>query len=364
MAAMPRLTLDQLPAALGRGLAPAYLVAGEEPLLIGEAADAIRAAARAAGFADRKVFFVEKGFDWDELRTETQALSLFSARRIVELRLPSGKPDKGAGLLAALAADPPPDVLTLVLTEKMDKKAGDAPWVQAFSQHGVCLSVRPVGTAQLPAWLGVRAQRLGATLEADAAALIAERVEGNLLAAHQELTKLALLARGASIGRELVAGAVGDNARYDVFQLGQAAAAGEAARALHVLAGLRSEGVEPTLILWALVREVRGLYQAQERNRLRFAQRGSGWNLASVPSPQALARLRSLPVGAWLVEASAVDRIVKGQAAGDPWTALTRLTALVAGALAPDGAVPGASGMSPRAAGALQRPALSGRVAP
>jgi DNA polymerase-3 subunit delta len=361
---MPRLTLDQLPAVLGRGLAPAYLVSGEEPLLISEAVDAIRAAARAAGYADRKVFFIERGFDWDELRAETQALSLFSARRIVELRLPTGKPDKGAALLAALATDPPPDVMTLVLAEKMDKKASDAPWVQAFLQHGVCLSVRAVGPAQLPGWLGSRAVRLGATLVPDAAALIAERVEGNLLAAHQELTKLALLSRGSPITRELVVGAVGDSARYDVFQLAQAAAAGEAQRALHVLSGLRSEGIEPTLILWALVREVRGLYQVQERNRLRSAHRGSGWNLASSPSPQALARLRSLCLGELLVEASAVDRIVKGQAAGDAWTALTRLTALLAGALRPTGALPRPRGGAPLDARALHRPALSGRVAP
>jgi DNA polymerase-3 subunit delta len=353
---MPRLNLDQLPAALGRGLAAAYLVSGEEPLLIGEAVDAIRGAARAAGFADRKVFCIERGFDWGELRAETQALSLFSARRIVELRMPTGKPDKGAALLAALATDPPPDVLTLVLTEKMDKKASDAPWAQAFLQHGVWVSVRPVGAGQLPAWLTARAQRVGATLAPDAALLIAERVEGNLLAAHQELTKLALLAQGAVISRELVAGAVGDSARYDVFQLAGAASAGEAARALRVLAGLRSEGVEPTLILWALVRELRGLFQARERNRLRSSHRGSGWNLASTPSPEALTRLRSLPLGSLLIEASAVDRIVKGLAPGDAWTALTRLTALFAGALAPVGALQ-------RRPGALQRPALSGRVA-
>ena len=357
MPGMPRLNLDQLPAALGRGLAPAYLVSGEEPLLISEAVDAIRGAARAAGFADRKVFFIERGFDWSELRAETQALSLFSARRIVELRLPTGKPDKGAALLATLATDPPPDVLSLVVTEKMDKKANEAPWVQAFQQHGVCVPVRPVGPDQLPAWLAARAQRVGATLAPDAALLIAERVEGNLLAAHQELTKLALLAQGAVISLELVAGAVGDSARYDVFQVAGSASAGDAARALHVLAGLRSEGVEPTLILWALVRELRGLFQARERNRLRSSHRGSGWNLANAPSPEALARLRSLPLGSLLIEASAVDRIVKGQAAGDAWTALTRLTAQLAGALAP------ASALRPPA-GALQRPALSGRVAP
>jgi len=155
---MPRLNLDQLSAALGKALAPCYLVSGEEPLLVGEAADAIRAAARAGGYADRSVFFIERGFDWDELRGATQSLSLFSERRVIELRLPTGKPDKGAQLLIALAGRPPPDVLTLIITDKLDKKSSEAPWVQAIAQHGVWVPVWPVGAAALPAWLAARAK--------------------------------------------------------------------------------------------------------------------------------------------------------------------------------------------------------------
>jgi DNA polymerase-3 subunit delta len=334
---MARLNADSLPAALAAGLKPAYLVSGDEPLLVGEAADAIRGAARAAGYAERRVFFIERGFDWQELRAETQALSLFAARRLIELRLPTGKPDKGAAQLAALAADPPPDVVTLVLTEKLDKKASDSAWVQAFAQQGCWVSVWPVKAEALPVWLAARAKRSGVTLEPGAAALIAERVEGNLLAAAQEVQKLALLAPSARIGRELVLASVGDSARYDVFQLAEAAAAGDAARALRVLLGLKSEGVEPTLILWAIVRELRGLFQAGERQRLRAAPRGAGWNQASTPSAAALARLRTLPLAELLCEASATDRIVKGLAPGDAWTALTGLTAGLAGALQPTG---------------------------
>src|SRR5271166_4845989 len=200
---MPRLNLDQLSTALGKALAPCYLVSGEEPLLVGEAADAIRAAARAGGYADRSVFFIERGFDWDELRGATQSLSLFSERRVIELRLPSGKPDKGAQLLEALAADPPPDMLTLVLTEKLDKKASEAPWVQAFSRHGVWVPIWPVGAAALPGWLSARAKQAGVEIEAGAVQLIAERVEGNLLAARQELEKLVLLAKRGKITRQL-----------------------------------------------------------------------------------------------------------------------------------------------------------------
>ncbi len=331
---MPRLNLDQLPAALRRGLAPCYLVSGEEPLLVGEAADAIRAAARAAGFADRSVFFIERGFDWDELRGATQSLSLFAERRIVELRMPSGKPDKGAQLLAGLAADPPPDVLTLVLAEKLDKKTSEAPWVQAVAQHGVWVAVRPVGAAALPAWLAARAKQAGVAIEPGAVQLIAERVEGNLLAARQELEKLSLLANGAAITRQLAAASVADSARYDVFRLAEAASAGDAPRALRILLGLKSEGVEPTLILWALVRELRGLWQASERIRLRSTERG-GWNQASMPSAAAHARLRELPLAGLLAEASLVDRIVKGNLRGDPWMGLTSLTATLAGALQP-----------------------------
>jgi DNA polymerase-3 subunit delta len=334
---MARLNAEGLPVALAAGLKSAYLVSGDEPLLVGEAADAIRGAARAAGYAERKVFFIERGFDWQELHAETQALSLFSERRLIELRLPNGKPDKGAAQLTALATNPPPDVVTLVLTDKLDKKAADSPWVGAFAQRGVWVTVWPVKADALPAWLAARAKRGGMTLEPGAAALIAERVEGNLLAAAQEVEKLALLARGGRIDRDLVLASVGDSARYDVFQLAEAAAAGDAARALRILLGLKSEGVEPTLILWAIVRELRGLFQAGERQRLRSAPQGTGWNQASTPSAAALARVRTLPLADLLREAGMTDRIVKGLAAGDAWTALMGLTAGLAGALQPTG---------------------------
>jgi DNA polymerase-3 subunit delta len=153
------------------------------------------------------------------------------------------------------------------------------------------------------------------------------------LAAQQELEKLSLLANGASIGVDLVLGSVGDSARYDVFQLAEAAAAGDATRALRVLLGLKSEGVEPTLILWALVRQLRGMWQARERDRLRSAARGSSWNLAATPSARALARLKKMPLAPLLMQASHTDRVIKGLAAGDAWSALTGLTGAFAGAL-------------------------------
>lgn len=328
-----RLRAEQLPAALAKGLAGIYLVSGDEPLLVGEAADAIRAAARRAGCADRQVFFVDRSFNWDELRLAGQSLSLFAERRLFELRMPSGKPDKGAALLAGLAAQKASDLTYLVVTEKLDRKASDSPWVQAIEEHGAWVPIQPIELAALPAWLHVRAKALNLQIDPEASRLIVDRVEGNLLAAQQELEKLGLLANGAPISVELVLRSVGDSARFDVFQLAEAAAAGDAARALKVLLGLKSEGVEPTLILWALVRELRGMWQARERHRLRSAARGSGWNLAANPSPRALARLKKLPLAPLLLQAGHTDRIIKGLSAGDAWSALTGLTGAFAGAL-------------------------------
>jgi DNA polymerase III subunit delta len=328
-----RLNADQLPAVLGRALAPIYLISGDEPLLVGEAADAVRAAARSEGFAERVVFSIERGFDWEELRRETQSLSLFSERRLFELRMPSGKPEKGAGLLAEIAARPPPDIVCLVVTDKLDRKTSEAPWVQAIERHGVWVPIWPVTRTALPGWLDGRARALGLRLDPGAAQLIVDRVEGNLLAAKQELEMLALLANGAPIDAALVMHAVGDSARYDVFQLGEAAAGGDVGRSLKILVGLRDEGVEPTLILWALVRELRGLWQARERQRLGSSGAQSGWNQAAKPSPRALQRAGKLPLARLLRQAGSVDRAIKGLAPGDPWSEITALTMGLAGAL-------------------------------
>ena len=325
-----RLNSDQLPAALNRGLAPIYLVSGDEPLLVGEAADAVRAAARAAGFRDRTVFFVDRSFDWDELRHATQALSLFAERRLFELRMPSGKPDKGAAQLADIATHPPPDVVCLIITDKLDRKASEAPWVRAIESHGVWVPIWPVDAAALPA-LAARPRPIARTceLQPEAAQLIVDRVEGNLLAAKQELEKLALLANGEPIGEELVMRSVGDSARYDVFQLAEAAAAGDAQRALRVLMGLKSEGVEPTLILWALVRELRGLWQARERARaaLAFCRGGLESGGQALGSAR-MSRIGTMPLARLLRQAGQTDRIIKGLARGDAWTAIIGLDRL------------------------------------
>jgi DNA polymerase-3 subunit delta len=328
-----RVNPEALGAALGKSLAGAYLICGEEPLLVEEAADAIRAAARGAGFTERKVFFIDRGFSWDELYAESRELSLFSEKRIVELRMP-GKPDKkGAEVLIDLATHRASDVLLLMITGKLDKKASDAPWARAFSDKGVLVPIWPVEQDDLPLWLKERAERAKVSIEYEAALLIAMRSEGNLLAAAQELEKLLLLCKGGTISVELARDAVADSARYDVLQMAQAAAAGEGARALHILKGLRAEGTEPTLLLWSLVREIRGLWQATERSRLKSSAAGSGWNLASSPTPEALIHGKTLDLQMLLQSAADADLILKGQAQGEPWVAIAALTLSLAGGL-------------------------------
>jgi DNA polymerase-3 subunit delta len=345
-----RLSPEQLGGALARGLKSVYLVSGDEPLTVGECADAIRSAARAAGYADRTAFFIERGFSWDELRHSAQALSLFADRRLFELRMPSGKPDKGAQVLLDIAAAPPPDVLILIVTDKLDRKTSEAPWVRAIEKQGAWIPVWPVPAESLPGWLGQRATSLGLRLEPAAARLIVDRVEGNLLAAKQELEILALLADGGAISESLVLRTVGNSARYDVFQLAEAAAAGDAVRALRILAGLRGEGAEPTLILWALVRELRGLWQARSRSAASGAAASGAaayaqgsWNQAAKPSPRAQRRMAQMPLAALFQEAARADRTIKGILPGDGWASIISL----------------AMGM----AGALQAPRDSGRVA-
>jgi DNA polymerase III subunit delta len=327
-----KISVAQLPAALARGLSSAYLIGGEEPLQMKEAADAIRRAATARGFTDRKVFQIERGFSWDEVYAETRALSLFSTQQLFELRFLCKPDKKGADLLTELMSHPTADQLFLLTMEQFDRKALDAPWASAIVKHGTVVQVWPIEPAALPGWLKARAARAGYTLEESAAHLLSERAEGNLLAAAQELDKLELAADGKLLDLAAVKAAVGQSARYDVFALAQSAAAGEAPRAARVLAGLQHDGVEPTLILWALVREIRGLWQFKERERLKRGS-PSGWNVASDPSSAARARLPQLPIERLLESAAQVDLIVKGQAPGEPWAALTALAMGLAGAL-------------------------------
>lgn len=329
-----RINTDQLSRSLDKGLSPAWLIAGDEALLTGEAADAVRERARAEGYTGRELFFTERGFDWSELLASTRALSLFSERRIIEVRMPTPRPGKeGGAVLAELAADPGPDNLLLVVTTRPEGATWTSAWFKAFERNGVVVQAWPVEIGRLPQWIADRAARHGLSFDHDVAELLAERVEGNLLAAHQEIEKLALLHAGGRIGGDEVLAAVANSARYDVFQLGEAALAGDVPRALRILEGLRAEGFEPPFVLWALCRELRALVDA--RTGPERPAYGAQAERRSALLKQAVRRTADQRLEPLFAAAASVDRQIKGIAKGEPWTSLTGLVAALAGARLP-----------------------------
>ncbi len=326
---------DALPSGLARGLRSAYLITGTEPLLIAEACDAVRSAARNRGYSDREVHFVERGFDWDSLLAETANLSLFASLRLLELRFGSAPDAAGQKALAGLAAQPPADTLLLVSGELEWRQLKGA-WVSAFDEHGVLVVAQPVERTALPSWIRGRLASRGLTITPDAAEMLADRVEGNLLAAQQEIERIALLMPGATLGSDEVAALVADSARYDVFELSAAALSGQAARALRILAGLRAEGREPPLVLWALLNDLRALsaveWRAQrERSLDAIFREEKIWARRQSTMKAALPRFTRDEIESLLVSAAAVDRTAKGAMRGDAWVALESLVARIAG---------------------------------
>jgi len=329
-----RISTEQLARTLERGLAPVWLIAGDEALLTGEAADAVRARARAEGFTGRELFVTDRSFDWSAIAGASQALSLFSERRILEIRMPTPRPGKeGGAVLAKLAADPGPDNLVLVVTTRPEKEAWSSAWLKAFEKHGVFVQAWPIEIGRLPQWIAQRAAKHGLSFERGAAELLAERVEGNLLAAQQEIEKLALLHAGARLTMDDVQAAVANSARYDVFQLGEAALAGDAARSLRILDGLRAEGAEPPLVLWALCRDLRAL--ADLRNGVPKKAYGAMAERREALVRRAAERTSGQPIEPWFEAAALVDRQVKGRAQGKAWTSLTGLVAAISGVRLP-----------------------------
>jgi DNA polymerase III subunit delta len=310
-----KLTLEALPAQLAERLLPAYLVSGDEPLRVAEATDLIRARARAAGFTERAVFFVERASSvWAEVQQAAQSLSLFASRRLIELRLPTGKAGgaTGAAALQRLIAAAGDDLLLLVVTGRLDRDTQNAEWVRALAERGAWLPIWQIERAQLPQWLRQRARAARLSLSEEAAAMLSERCEGNLLAAQQEIDKLALLLPpDATVGAAEVAASSADSARFDVFRLSEAVRAGAPARALRILAGLQSEGTEPPLVLWALLRE------------LRSRQGGGAFRAQGLPAPLHPARLSA--------RAGRVDRMIKQFTRSDPWDELALLTVELCG---------------------------------
>ncbi|MEW9680154.1 DNA polymerase III subunit delta [Pseudomonas sp. TE50-2] len=336
-----KLSPAQLNKHLQGQLAPVYIVSGDDPLLCQEAADAIRGAARQQGYDERQVFSADANFDWGNLLLAGASLSLFAQRRLLELRLPSGKPgDKGAAALMEYCANPAEDTLLLISLPKLDGSAQKTKWGKALIEGAYCqfIQIWPVDAQQLPQWINQRLSQAGLSAQRDAIDLIAARVEGNLLAAAQEIEKLKLLAEGNQITVETVQAAVADSARFDVFGLVDAILNGEAAHALRMLEGLRGEGVEPPVILWALARELRllaGLAQQFSQGvplDKAFSQaRPPVWDKRRPLVSKALQRLSAQRWAMLLQDAQRIDAQIKGQAEGSPWTSLARLSLLMAG---------------------------------
>ena len=341
-----QLKADQLAAHLAKGLRPLYTVYGDEPLLAQEAGDAIRAAARAAGYSERKVFTVGNAahFDWSALIGAAQAMSLFAERQLIELRIPSGKPGKegSEALQRYCEAQGSDDVLTLVQLPKLDYQQQKSGWFTALDASGVMLRVEPVERRELPAWIAKRlvaqGQRVADGQEGQRTlAFFADRVEGNLLAAHQELQKLALLYPQGTLDFEQVEAAVLNVARYDVFKLGEAVLAGQVARALKMLDGLQAEGEAAVLVHWTLSEDIRALKRVKDAiadgKPLPIALREARvWGAKERLVERVLPTLAEHQL-AHLVEAASIcDGIIKGlkhpEWPLDAWAALKRLMLL------------------------------------
>jgi DNA polymerase-3 subunit delta len=324
-----QLRLDALEPHLAKGLARLYVVYGDEHLLAQEACDRIRAAARAAGFSDRSVFTVERGFDWSSLIGASQSMSLFGDRQLVELRVPSGKPGKeGADALKALASAANPDVLTLITLPRLDAATQKAAWFAALADAGVALKIDPVERAQLPNWVGQRLAQQGQRVAAGdegrrALQFFAERVEGNLLAAHQEIQKLGLLYPQGALSFEQVQDAVLNVARYDVFKLNEAMLAGDVGRLARMLDGLKGEGEAVVLVLWAIVEEVRTLLRikrgvAAGKPLAALLRENRVWGPRERLVGPALSRVTEAALEKGLALAARLDRQVKGLSGGTP----------------------------------------------
>jgi DNA polymerase-3 subunit delta len=335
-----QLRVDALDAHLAKSVAPLYVISSDEHLLALEAADRIRRAARAKGYTERDVLTVERSFKWGELLAANQALSLFGDKKLIELRIPSGKPGKeGGAALQAYAKDLSPDNLTLITIPKLDWQTAKAAWVTALQQAAVYIDIPVVERSALPGWIGTRLAAQGQSADRQSIDFIAERVEGNLLAAHQEIQKLGLLHEPGKLTFEQVHDAVLNVARYDVFKLSEAMLAGDSARLVRMLEGLKGEGEALPLVLWAVAEEIRTLLKlkaamAQGRPLGVLLKEQRIWGPRERLMEPALRRLSLATLEQALQDAAQVDKLVKGLRAkgfaGDAWDAMLQLALTVA----------------------------------
>ena len=332
-----RLRLEQLGGQLARQLAPLYLIYGDEPLLVQEALDAIRSAARTRGYSERVCLTVEAGFDWNRFWESAVSPSLFAERRLMELYLGGAKLDEAGGkILQAYANRPAEDVLLLLSAGKLDAGAQKSAWFSALEAAGIVVPVWPIEASQLPAWIEQRMRAQGLLPTPAAIALLAERVEGNLLAAAQEIARLQLLFGGGAITAEQLLAVVGDSARYSVYDLVDAALAGQVERVVRIVYGLRDEGVEPVLVCWALHREIRLLAllafaSAQGQALEGEMARNKVWEKRKPLLRRALQRLPVRVCRRLLDRCAHLDQLIKGVATGNAWDEILNLALSLAG---------------------------------
>lgn len=318
-------------------LAPVYIVSGDEPLQMGEVCDLIRRAAHVNGYTEREVLDVDKAFDWGRLHVSANSLSLFAERRIIEVRLPTGKPgDTGGKALRAYVDHLPDDTILLVISGKIDKQTQKAKWYCSLDSAGVSLQVWPIELRQLPAWVSRRMQQKGMNATREAVLMLVDRVEGNLLAAAQEIEKLRLIYGPTDINAEQVLDAVVDSTRFDIFTLVDTALQGNAARCARVLDRLRGEGSEPVLILWAIAKEIRAMAtmaQALETGSTmdQVLAKARVWQKRKPLIEKGLKHNRAASWQRMLRTAGRIDRMIKGMAPGNVWDELLQLCLMIGG---------------------------------
>ena len=328
---------DNLAGRLERGHSPVYLVGGDELLIVQECVDLIRKKAREQGFSERVVLFAERGFNWLELSYASESQSLFAEGKIIELRMPTGKPGRegSQAIIDYLGGDNDSNVL-LVTCNKMDKSISSTKWVQAIDKQGVFVHIWPVKPAQLPGWIRQRMQALDLAPDNDAVLMLAERLEGNLLAANQEIQKLKLLKGSGSVSVDDVRECVADSARFDVFRLIECSYLGQLAQALRIVTGLKAAGAEIPMLVGALVWEMGSFEQVRALTangmppEVAFRQTRI-WQNRQKPMRAALDRLADDDVHRCLVLLAKLDRQSKGAEGGDPWITLDDLVSSLAG---------------------------------
>lgn len=323
-----RLQPDQLGAALHKGLAPIYLICGDEPLQSGEAADEVRAAAKQAGFTVREILTVEGNFDWSQLLLEADSLSIFAEKKIIDLRMPSAKPgQEGAKALIDYCRNSPENTLLLISCGKLPSQAQKSRWFQALEKAGDVIQVWPLQGKDLLKWLQRRSQKKGMQIDPEGLKLLATRIEGNLLAAAQEIEKLYILHGASAISKQAVEDSVADSARFDVFKLLDSVLMAKPKRAIKILQGLKAEGVAEPVVLWALSREVRTLFHIktaleQGGQKDRVLAKHQVWDKRKSLVMKALSRLSLGDLQKVLLLCAKADRQIKGQLPGDSWETL------------------------------------------